>query len=119
MATKSATLRMPQRRLYTHSNKRKKVAGSILSIPASFSIRAAAALLVLFLFLGLSFVTSYKIHIVAQDIQMLEEHYSAIQKENKMLSDKYAHIASQHQLAMIGKRLGLHKPTKDQIITLR
>ncbi len=119
MITKSATLRMPQRRLYSPSSRRRKKAGLILSIPAGFSIRAAASILILFLFLGLSFVTSYKIHNVARDMRMLEERYSAIQKENKVLSDKFSKIAGRHQLVRIGKRLGLREPAKDQIITLR
>lgn len=119
MTTKSATLRMPQSRVYSPSNRRRRKASSILSISTGFSVKATAAILILFLFLGLSIVTSYKIHSVAQDMRMLEERYSVIQKENKALSDEFSKMASRHQLASIGKRLGLREPTKDQIITLR
>ncbi len=119
MTIKSATLRMPQRRIYAPSSRKRRAARSLISIPAGFSIRAAAALLVLSLFLGLSFVTSYRIHGIAQDIRMLEERYSALNQENLKLSAEFSTLASRQRLARIGRKLGLSKPGQDQVVTLR
>ncbi len=119
MTIKSATLRMPQRRVYSPASRRRRNTRSFVSIPAGFSLKAAAALLVLSLFLGLSFITSYKIHGLAQDIQTLEEHYAAVQQENRELTDKFSAISGKKKLARIGKKLGLFKPGEGQIITLR
>ncbi len=118
MATKSATLRMPQRRLYSPSIRRRKTK-RILSAQPGISLKAVAAVLVLCLFLGLSFVTSYKIQTVAQDMKLLEQRYSNLLQENASLSKEFSAMASHERLVRLGKRLGLHKPSEDQIITLR
>ncbi len=118
MTTKSATLRMPQRRVYSPVNRRRKRT-RLISMPATLSLKAVASVLVLGLFLGLSFITSYKIQAVANDMRMLEERYSTLLQENSMLTKKFSAMASQDRLAKIGKRLGLHQPGEDQIVTLR
>ncbi len=110
---------MPQRRVYSPSSRRRRNTRQLLSIPAGFSLKAAASIFILSLFLGLSFVTSYKIHGLAQDIKMLEKHYSTAQEENKQLAHQFSSMANKKKLAKIGKKLGLYKPGEDQIITLR
>ncbi|RUM93376.1 MAG: hypothetical protein DSZ23_00060 [Thermodesulfatator sp.] len=120
MTTKSATLRMPQRRIYSPArNNKTRRAASPITIPVKFSLKAVAAIFILSVFVGLSFITSYKIRSIAQEIQMLENRYLTVTQENKILSEKFSAVANPKKLAALGKKLGLRQPSTDQIITLR
>ncbi len=117
MTVKSATIRMPQRRGYTTRSQHRtgrKAGTSILSA----SIRGVLVFLTLFLFLGLSVFTSYKVKTVADDISQLERRYSALHQENIRLNSQLDKVTSKATLAKIGKRLGLKPPQENQIVTL-
>ncbi len=117
MTVKSATIRMPQRRGYTSRAPHRggKKAGSTI---LSASIRGILVFLTLFLFLGLSVFTSYKVKTVADDISQLESRYAALHQENIRLNSQLDKVTSRATLAKIGKRLGLRPPHENQIVTL-
>ncbi len=117
MTTKSATIRMPQRRSYTTRTPRKPHQGPSVNIFQS-SLRGVLTFLILLLFLGLSVFASYKVKSVANDISVLEQRYATIQEENLQLKKRFSKMTSKATLAKIGKRLGLRPPAEDQIITL-
>ena len=117
MTTKSATIRMPQRRSYGARPPRRTHSGFSFNIFQS-SLRGALTFLILLLFLGLSLYASYKVKNVANDIGALEQRYASIQKENLQLKNRFSEMTSKATLAKMGKRLGLRPPAEDQTITL-
>ena len=117
MTTKSATIRMPQRRSYGARPPRRTHTGLSFNI-FQFSLRGALTFLILLIFLGLSLYASYKVKNVADDIVKLEQRYASIQKENQQLKNRFLKMTSEATLAKMGKRLGLRPPAEDQTITL-
>ncbi len=118
MTSKSATLRMPQRRVYSPQNRRRRKARPSISFSVPWSMKTVAAVFLTIALISLSFFASYKIRTVAMDTQVLEARYLNIQKENALLSEKYSSMTSRKRLAVLGKKLGLHAPAKEQVVTL-
>ena len=118
MTSKSATIRMPQRKVYPSRIRKGISPAARLAASVRSSLRGLAALLILLLFLGLSVYSSYRIRSVAQDITMLEQQYSSIQKERSQLSARLSALVQKERLVRIGKRLDLHPPGEGQTTTL-
>ncbi len=117
MTIRSATFRIPNRRQYIRSKKRKRGIISSLSL-ATHSVKGFLASFTLIIFIALSIFTTYQINTVAKDIELLEEQYLALQLENKELTKEFTKLTSKERLAKIGKKLGLKEPTDHQIISL-
>ncbi len=120
MSLRTATLRMPQRTNYSTVSRQKYKTGSgIKTETRSFSVREIlAGTIVLFLVI-LSIWTSFSIKELDNEVKILEKEASRLETIHAKLYQQEQNMLEKSRLESLGKKLGLHAPTKDQLIILR
>ncbi len=118
MTTKSATLRMPRRSGYSGSRRRRTSRKLGVGLGA-LSVKAVAALALLAALLVASFVTSWKIRQVASELETLRAQYQQQMKEQQTLAADLEKLLDRKSLEKLGRSLGLHPASKDQVRIVR
>jgi hypothetical protein len=124
MSSRSATIRIPQRRLYGPLTK-KNNASSSLSFSKALKalikithkktivfISALAALLILGLW------TAHDTQKIAKDSEFLQIEESRLSAQHKDFISQMDRFKARGRMEKLGKKLGLHSPTDRQIISL-
>ncbi len=120
MGPRSATLRIPQRRLYDSLSKKNRAysmgfLSKVLKIVRRETI--ASIFIVALLILGLW--TSYKIHNISRDIASVHIEENRLMAQRQDLKSQEARLKAVSRMKKIGRELRLHPPADSQIIYLR
>jgi len=121
MSPRSATIRIPQRRLYGPMAQKNNAVSSLSFSKALVKIThqkiivfisALAALLIF------GFWTAHDIRKIAKDIDILQVEEGRLSTQYQDFNTQMDRLKARSRMEKLGKKLGLHLPTNRQIISL-
>ena len=120
MGPRSATLRIPQRRLYDSlSKKNRAYSMGFLSKVLKIARRETIASIFIVALLILGLWTSYEIHNISRDIASVHIEENRLMAQRQDLKSQEARLKAVSRMKKIGRELRLHPPADSQIIYLR
>ncbi len=119
MTTKTATLRMPRRRTYPAATPRRRRKSRAVSSGELISFKTIAAVAVLVLLLVAAGLTSWKVREVATQLESFQADYQQEMTEQKRIAANLSRLMERKHLEEMGRSIGLHPASKEQIRIIR
>jgi len=119
MGPRSATLRIPQRRLYDPLSKKNHDYRGLLSKVLKIARRETIASIFIGALLILGLWTSYDIHNISRDIASIHVEESRLMAQRQDFKSQEVRLKAASRMKKIGRELRLHPPADSQIIHLK
>nr|HDM99831.1 hypothetical protein [Deltaproteobacteria bacterium] len=119
MSLRSATIRTPQRRSYVSTAQKNRACDHLLlSKILKMSLNKAIALIVLGALLILGILITHEVRETAKDLELLQREQGRLSNRYKDFTTRLDRIKARSHMEKLGGEMGLHPPTKRQIIYL-